>query len=400
MACVRPDNCLGEPPVLSQTTLSSQIGAAAPYLTAALHILRTLEREIRAMASMPGSKEAIAAEALRTRGTELAAQIARLEMEARTARLEQQLAMTRKVQRQGGSTATQPDDGSASSVGAVVAMLRAKVAQAEKDAKAYKARMRGIETLERSKAELSDKVEALETEAKAEALKKELKRDIRDVAQERHSQTEVLRRVSELEGELQRALLERATMERRAEVCEAELVESLAKLYMLEREKQGGAAGGAARAGTSAVPLTDENLRLVDACLEEATRAVTESAVAPSKRGGAAPWRAKAWLDTLALGGLIADVILRQLRTRLDATEPLERAFLVAVKARGGRRLMRSLLLEADVVEQLSERLWMALQALPDANDGGGGGAPLAPQTLQYQGFEQWHMLPQHQQRF
>ena len=241
---------------------------------------------------------------------------------------------------------------------------------------------------------------AVVAEAKAEALKKELKRDIRDVAQERHSQTEVLRRVSELEGELQRALLERATMERRAEVCEAELVESLAKLYMLEREKQGGAAGGAARAGTSAVPLTDENLRLVDACLEEATRAVTESAVAPSKRGGAAPWRAKAWLDTLALGGLIADVILRQLRTRLDATEPLERAFLVAVKARGGRRLMRSLLLEADVVEQLSERLWMALQALPDANDGGGGGAPLAPQTLQYQGFEQWHMLPQHQQRF
>ena len=408
MACVRPDNCLGEPPVLSQTTLSSQIGAAAPYLTAALHILRTLEREIRAMASMPGSKEAIAAEALRTRGTELAAQIARLEMEARTARLEQQLAMTRKVQRQGGSTATQPDDGSASSVGAVVATLRAKVAQAEKDAKAYKARMRGIETLERSKAELSDKVEALETrllasegaaaaheatleemrrravvaEAKAEALKKELKRDIRDVAQERHSQTEVLRRVSELEGELQRALLERATMERRAEVCEAELVESLAKLYMLEREKQGGAAGGAARAGTSAVPLTDENLRLVDACLEEATRAVTESAVAPSKRGGAAPWRAKAWLDTLALGGLIADVILRQLRTRLDATEPLERAFLVAVKARGGRRLMRSLLLEADVVEQLSERLWMALQALPDANDGGGGGAPAHKRAL------------------
>jgi DNA repair exonuclease SbcCD ATPase subunit len=156
-------------------------------------------------------------------------------------------------------------------VGAVVATLRAKVAQAEKDAKAYKARIRSVETLERSKADLSDKVEALETrllasegaaaaheatleemrrravvaEAKAEALKKELKRDIRDVAQERHSQAEILRRVSELEGELQRALLGRATMERRAEVCEAELVESLAKLYTLEREKQGGAAGGA-----------------------------------------------------------------------------------------------------------------------------------------------------------
>jgi hypothetical protein len=413
-------NSLGELPVLSQ------ISAAAPYLSAALHILRTLEREIRAIASTPGSKEAIAAEALRTRSTELAAQIARLEIEARTARLEQQLAVpVRTVQRPGGSTATQPDDGSASSVGAVVATLRAKVAQAEKDAKAYKARIRSVETLERSKADLSDKVEALETrllasegaaaaheatleemrrravvaEAKAEALKKELKRDIRDVAQERHSQAEVLRRVSELEGELQRALLGRATMERRAEVCEAELVESLAKLYTLEREKQGGAAGGAARVGTSAVPLTEENLRLVDACLEEATRAVTESAVAPSKRGEA-PWRAKAWLDTLALGGLMADVLLRQLRMRLDATEPLERAFLVSVKQRGGRRLLRSLLLEADVVEQLSERLWMALQALPDANDGGGGGvAPFAPQTLQYQGFEQQHMR-QPQQRF
>jgi hypothetical protein len=48
-------------------------------------------------------------------------------------------------------------------VGAVVATLRAKVAQAEKDAKAYKARIRSVETLERSKADLSDKVEALET---------------------------------------------------------------------------------------------------------------------------------------------------------------------------------------------------------------------------------------------
>jgi len=96
----------------------------------------------------------------------------------------------------------------------------------------------------------------------------------------------------------------------------------------------------------------------------------------------------------------MADVLLRQLRMRLDATEPLERAFLVSVKQRGGRRLLRSLLLEADVVEQLSERLWMALQALPDANDGGGGGvAPFAPQTLQYQGFEQQHMR-QPQQRF
>jgi hypothetical protein len=62
-----------------------------------------------------------------------------------------------------------------------------------------------------------------------------------------------------------------------------------------------------------------------------------------------------------------------------------------------GRAVLR---LEADVVEQLSERLWMALQALPDANDGGGGGvAPFAPQTLQYQGFKQQHMR-QPQQRF
>ena len=53
----------------------STVEAVGPYLHAALSVLQTLEREIRA-AAVSGSREEISAEALKLRASELEAQIA------------------------------------------------------------------------------------------------------------------------------------------------------------------------------------------------------------------------------------------------------------------------------------------------------------------------------------
>ena len=337
---------------------------ASTTLHAALSILQTLEAEVRITAAK-GSKEELAANALHTRATEVAAQLARLEMDMRVARLQPPPEVTKRVP-----------------LAAVDTELRTKLAQAEKDVKAYKARARSIEGLERSKAQLTEQVADLQTQllaseagktelrrdledtrrravvavASAEALKVELKRDIQDKAANQHRDLEMARRLNELERELQAAQLERATVERRAEVCEAELVETLAKVYTLEREKA--SAGGF---GDGQGHLREESFRLVDACLQEACE------IAANESNEVVPTMA-AFLEQNApgLGTTVVNAALHQLRTRLSSspTERLERPFLLAVRHRGGQRLVRSLLVEADVVEHLSERLWRALEAM------------------------------------
>merc|ERR1719440_587234 len=64
--------------------------SVAPYLTAALSVLQTLERELRSAAA-PGSREELSADALALRSTELQTQIARLDFDSRTLTLEKQL---------------------------------------------------------------------------------------------------------------------------------------------------------------------------------------------------------------------------------------------------------------------------------------------------------------------
>merc|ERR1719440_692542 len=64
--------------------------SVAPYLTAALSVLQTLERELRSAAA-PGSREELSADALALRATELQTQITLLDLEARSSLLEEQL---------------------------------------------------------------------------------------------------------------------------------------------------------------------------------------------------------------------------------------------------------------------------------------------------------------------
>ena len=213
-------------------------GAATPYLTASLSIIQTLEKEIRASA-LPGSREEISADALALRGTELHAQIARLEIEARNSVLEQMLPV--------GQSTSQVQKASRT---AQMSALTAKLAQAERDVKAYKSRVRQQDAQIERNRELTARVASLEhqllaadgtnatqrvemeelrrravvAEATCDALREELQRDQlhRGDGKEREAQLSV--RVTELEQHLQRVQLERATMERKAEICEAELV--------------------------------------------------------------------------------------------------------------------------------------------------------------------------------
>jgi len=121
----------------------------------------------------------------------------------------------------------------------------------------------------------------------------------------------------------------------------------------------------------ASVGLTGETFRLVDACVEAALQRATSEPL-PIASGGRRPppWQAAAWAETLGLGTTIADALLLQLRTRLDGTERLEAHYLEELRRQGGKRLVRSLLAEADVSERLSERLWRALEALPHAPEG------------------------------
>jgi len=339
--------------------------AVSPYLHAALTILQTLERETRARSIRPGSKEELAANALRTRGMELSAQIARLEMEARSTALENRLHGSDRPSRP-STGALRPASGP-SSAREQSSTLRAQLAKAENDAKAYKSRLRATEGLERAKLELTERVADLErqliardgalashgteleemrrravvAEATADALREELKQDVASKAEQRHNELGLTRRLSELEAQLQHAQLDRATMERKAEVCEAELVETLAKLYTLERASGGGPAA-----------LDERAFVQVDECLHTALENARAGTVEQHQ------WRASDWMGTIGLDRLVSELLLRQLRVRVEASEWLERSFLAALGSKGGRGLVRSLLLEASVVDRLSDRLW------------------------------------------
>ena len=61
---------------------------------------------------------------------------------------------------------------------------------------------------------------------------------------------------------------------------------------------------------------------------------------------------------TAGLDHLLTELLLRQLRVRVDASEWLERGYLISLGSRGGKGLVKALLLEASLLDRLSDRVW------------------------------------------
>lgn len=362
--------------------------SVAPYLIAALNVLQTLEREVRAAAA-PGSREEISADALQLRASELEAQIARLEVDARSAALEAQL------------KAAVPDPTADSSLTARankvsrVSELTAKLAQAERDAKAYKSRLRKqdaeTEELRGQAARIAEleaqlinaqgaqathareteelRRRAILAEASCDALREEIEREHEQRGGARATESELLAQVHALQRQLQSVSLERATFERKAEVCEAELVDALAKVYTLEARAGNasgmlhGGGGGGGPPQPLVTPLSVAEIERLEECLQAALDAAATPAAAH------ATWNAAAWLDSAGLCEVVGSALLRRLRgpppgahgsprgeDRRDVW--LERAFVAALGARGGKPLLKSLLLETPLVEDVCECIW------------------------------------------
>ena len=367
--------------------------AVGPYLSAALSVIETLERELRS-AAPPGSREEISADALSMRATELRTQIARLEVEARSAALEAQLvpsggrrtgsAPLRERVVKGPTAAAKPPMAERS---ARMAELQGKLAQAEKDAKAYKARLRHQEdgmarmgdmidreadlerqlisaqgssaTHARDADELRHKVALLE--AKCEAQREELERTRGGKHPQHGSETELLAQVNELQRKVQSVQLEKATWERKAEICEAELVDTLAKMYTLQ-----GSAG--------VLPVRELN-EAERTRLEECMRdALDASSTADAKHAG---WSSSNWLESLGVSEAIGGAIFKRLRGGAPAERVwLERQFVSCLASKGGYSLVRALLLEANLADELATKVWNGVVELAAGGDAGGGGYP------------------------
>ena len=370
---------------------SSSPSVALPYLEATHKIISTLEREVRARA-LPGTADEAAATALRMRATEISAQMSRLEMEARTAGLEQML---------GGPSAKHRNSEriqQSSNVGAATAAreareeratLKAQLEKAEKDIKAYKSRLRSSETLHKELELLATKVMDLEkrlitaegdaatsqaelemvrkravvAEATCDALRGELKVGISSKEGQKQRELELVRQVSAMQETVGVAQLERATSERRAEVCEAELVETLAKMFTLERQVSGGAG-----------VLSEADFLRVDECLHLALEKAGAAAAPEAIRESAAWESTKGWLSGhMDLGEVVAEALMKTLRTRHDPhgrpySRSIERCFLLALGQRGDASLLRAMLADAALVDRLSERIWSGVMELLNAD--------------------------------
>ena len=376
--------------------------AVGPYLSAALSVLETLERELRS-AAPPGSREELSADALAMRATELRTQIVRLEVEARSAALETQLVpsggrrtagapLKERVLKGPAATAKPP----VADRSARMAELQGKLAQAEKDAKAYKARLRHQEDSMKRLAELTDREADLERqlisaqgssathareadelrhrvallEAKCEAQRDELDRTRTGKRREHGGETELLAQVTELQRKVQSVQLEKASWERKAEICEAELVDTLAKMYTLQ-----GSAG--------VLPVRElseaERTRLEE-CMRDALDAAS-TAEADAKHAG---WSSSNWLESLGVSEAIGSAIFKRLRGGAPAERVwLERQFVSSLASKGGYSLVRALLLDGNFADEIATRVWngvVELAAGGGAGDAGGGGYP-APEA-------------------
>ena len=320
--------------------------AAAPFLSAALTILSTLEREVRAAAT-PGSAYEVSANALSLRCTELQSQLTRIEFEKRNETLMAQLDGNQNFASNSRSLSTIRSTRGGHDPEAVkkISALTGKLVQAESDCKAYKARLRQQEVqmgevrelkareadLERrllaAEAATATKTKELEelrrravvAEASCDALRDEMEQGVKGSTGGRHHEGELLQRIAELEREVQSLALSKATHERKAEICEAELVDSLARVYKLEADRDNGygvhAAGGALAGGS--VGLTDDETQLLERCLLHARDEAEESWRGGSGSALEAEWSAADWMDEqLRFGEPLAGVLLHRLRGR------------------------------------------------------------------------------------
>ena len=114
--------------------------SVAPYLSAALTILSTLEKEVR-VAATPGSSYEVASNALAVRCTELRSQLTRIEFEKRNEALLEQLDGNHMHRSTPGSSGRLPPLRRDPAAVKQIATLTGKLAQAEADCKAYKSRL-------------------------------------------------------------------------------------------------------------------------------------------------------------------------------------------------------------------------------------------------------------------
>jgi len=379
---------------LGSTSSASAMSSAKPLtpsVSMALHkgldCLVTLEREVRAGAeTAPGSAQAFlrAADALHARCTELQAQISRLDVEARSAALEAQLGAGSS--RMAGSAAA----AGRAELQQQLMKAEASRSQAERDLKAVRGRLRTAEAAAKRVPELEARLPDLErrlqaeigagaetrreleearrravrAEALAEALQTELRSSITSGVGERARETELLRRVHALEAHANGAELARASAERKAEVCEAELVDTLARLYTLESGRPAEAPADAPEGGGAAAALSKDQLATIDGCVHHALTAAQRGVPAGHTEG----WTAAVWASGGGVGEALASALLTTLRERA-ARQPLDGATVdwLYVRALGGaadRELVRAALLAPAAVDALSAALWEQVRTL------------------------------------
>ena len=130
--------------------------------------------------------------------------------------------------------------------------------------------------------------------------------------------------------------------------------DTLAKLYAVESERaRGGILGGASS-------LNETTTAQLEECLLFARDASAET--------DPGSWSAATWLDSLGLGEAIAAALLKRLRGRSSQRAWLERAFVSALGKKGGRELVRCLLLDNAplLIDALSDRVWRGIDAIAD----------------------------------
>ena len=393
---------MAHPPPMSQPQLQRPVvipdsraahQSVGPYLSAALSVLQTLERELRAAAA-PGSREELSADALALRATELQTQITRLEVEARSSQLESQLDSALGRPSSGHMALNKQGTGRVRTVtpaaSGMLIELQGKLALAERDAKAYKSRLRHqdesvkhLKELTAREAELEKQLlsaqgtaatrvrEAEELRGKlsvekatSEALRKELER-----AHGRASkgggghEPELLAQVGELQRKVQAVTLESATWERKAEVLEAELVAKWAEVYALQ---------GQAGTGGHARPLSEEEESQLGRCMRHALETASDAEQEVAARDGS--WSATRWLDTLGLGEAVGGALFHRLRGGAPAERQwLERPFVSSLAGRGGYSLIKAMLLETSIIDELSTRLWRGMVEVAAGSDAGDG---------------------------
>jgi hypothetical protein len=115
----------------------------------------------------------------------------------------------------------------------------------------------------------------------------------------------------------------------------------------------------------SSSSLTDDEVaeitKVIDFALDHSYQDSAQGAVARTE------WTAAKWLDdSLSLGGLVGRSLVHRLGGRSAELPGLERGFIVGLGRRGGKQLVKGLLLESDLVGEVCDCIWPAVQRLAE----------------------------------